>query len=209
MTKAALVLVDIQNDFCEGGALEVADASAIIPLANRLQRQFELVIATQDWHPENHTSFASNHPGHGISDVVRTDKILQILWPDHCIQNTRGAEFHHALDVSRVSKIFHKGIDSNLDSYSAFFDNEHLRATGLGDYLRQHGVEDVYVLGLATDYCVKYSALDARQLGFNTYVIEDACRGVDLAEGDVVRSLEEMRAAGVHIITSDVIFKPN
>lgn len=209
MTKSALILVDIQNDFCEGGALEVAGGSTIIPLANRLQQQFDLVIATQDWHPQDHTSFASNHPGHGISDVVRTDKILQILWPDHCIQGTRGAEFHPDLDVSRVSKIFHKGIDSSIDSYSAFFDNEHLRATGLGDYLRQHGVEDVYILGLATDYCVKYSALDARQLGFNTYVIEDACRGVDLAEGDVMRSLDEMRAAGIHVTTSDTILKPN
>lgn len=209
MTKAALILVDIQNDFCEGGALEVAGGSTIIPLTNRLQQQFELVIATQDWHPQDHTSFASNHPGHGISDVVRTDKILQILWPDHCIQGTRGAEFHPDLDVSRVSKIFHKGIDSSIDSYSAFFDNEHLRATGLGDYLREHGVEDVYILGLATDYCVKYSALDARQLGFNTYVIEDACRGVDLAEGDVMRSLDEMRTAGIHVMTSGAILKPN
>lgn len=209
MTKAALILVDIQNDFCEGGALEVAGGSMIIPLANRLQQQFDLVIATQDWHPQDHTSFASNHPGHGISDAVRIDKILQILWPDHCIQGTRGAEFHPDLDVSRVSKIFHKGIDSGIDSYSAFFDNEHLRATGLGDYLRELGVKDVYILGLATDYCVKYSALDARQLGFNTYVIEDACRGVDLAEGDVVRSLDEMRAAGIHIMTSDAILKPN
>lgn len=209
MTKAALILVDIQNDFCEGGALEVAGGSTIIPLVNRLQQQFELVIATQDWHPQDHTSFASNHPGHGISDVVRTDKILQILWPDHCIQGTRGAAFHADLDVNRVSKIFHKGVDSSIDSYSAFFDNEHLRDTGLGDYLREHGVEDVYILGLATDYCVKYSALDARQLGFNTYVIEDACRGVDLAEGDVARSLDEMRVAGIHVITADMIFKPN
>lgn len=208
-SNAALILVDLQNDFCEGGALEVADARSVIVLANKLQQYFDLVIATLDWHPANHISFASNHPGHGVGEMVPTEKVLQILWPVHCVQNTHGAESHPELDVSRVKKMFHKGIDSNIDSYSAFYDNEHLRATGLGDYLREQGVEDVYILGLATDYCVKYSALDARHLGFNVFVIEDACRGVNLSEGDVAAALNEMRSAGVHVITSDRIIKPS
>ena len=134
---------------------------------------------------------------------------MQILWPDHCIQGSHGAEFHPDLNTSQISRIFHKGTDSGIDSYSAFFDNEHLRSTGLSDYLYEHNIHDVYVLGLATDYCVKYSALDARQCGFNVYVIEDACRGVNLAEGDVVRALDEMRAVGIHVITTDAILKPN
>lgn len=206
--NAALIMVDLQNDFCEGGALEVSGGSSVIPLANQLQPYFRLVVATQDWHPADHTSFASNHPGHGISDAIRIGHVLQILWPDHCIQGGHGAEFYPDLNISRVDKIIHKGTDSSIDSYSAFFDNEHLRSTGLGDYLHEHNIHDVYILGLATDYCVKYSALDAKQLGFNVYVIEDACRGVDLAEGDVVSALDEMRASGIHVITSDVIMKP-
>lgn len=205
--QSALVLVDLQNDFCEGGALPVSGGSSVIPLANKLQHSFQLVVATQDWHPANHASFASNHPGHGIGDVVKTDKILQILWPDHCIQDSFGAEFHRDLDLSRVARIFHKGVDSKIDSYSAFFDNEHLRSTGLGEYLREIDVSDVYILGLATDYCVKYSALDAKHLGFNTFVIADACRGVDLAEGDSVKAIDEMRAAGIEIISSEKIIK--
>lgn len=204
-SKSALILVDLQNDFCDGGALEVPGGSSVIPLANQLQQHFDLIIATLDWHPADHTSFASSHPGHGIGDVVRTDKILQILWPDHCVQNTAGAAFHPDLNVSRVTKIFHKGIDRSIDSYSAFFDNEHLRATGLGDYLQECGVSDVYIIGLATDYCVKYSALDAKHLGFNVFVIEDACRGVDLAEGDVAAAFNAMRAVGIHVISSDAV----
>ena len=145
--QSALILVDLQNDFCEGGALEVSDGVSVIPLANKLKASFEIIVATQDWHPANHASFASNHPGHGISDVVRTDKIMQILWPDHCIQHSFGAEFHPDLDLSRVARIFHKGVDSEIDSYSAFFDNEHLRSTGLGEYLRELGVNT----SIATD----------------------------------------------------------
>jgi len=205
--QSALILVDLQNDFCEGGALEVSGGASVIPLANKLNDSFELIVATQDWHPANHASFASNHLGHGIGDVVRTDKILQILWPNHCIQHSFGAEFHPDLDLSRVARIFHKGVECEIDSYSAFFDNEHLRSTGLGEYLRELGVSDVYILGLATDYCVKYSALDAKQLGFNTYVIADACRGVDLAEGDSVKAIDEMRAAGIEIISSKNIIE--
>jgi nicotinamidase/pyrazinamidase len=191
--QSALIIVDLQNDFCEGGALEVSGGGDVVKLANQLQEYFDLVIATQDWHPADHTSFAANHPGHGISDVVRTDKILQILWPVHCVQGSSGAEFHPDLNVSRVSHIIHKGTNS---------------AIGLGDYLGVQGVKDVYIVGVATDYCVKYSALDAKFLGFNVFIIEDACRGVNLAEGDVADALNEMRAAGIHVITSAAIIKP-
>lgn len=205
--KKALILVDLQNDFCEGGSLEVAEGSQVVPIANHLQACFDLIVATQDWHPADHGSFAANHPGHGIGDVVTLGHVKQILWPVHCVQNTYGAQFHADLDVTRISRIFHKGTHKNLDSYSTFFDNEHLRATGLGDYLIMEGVRDVYLLGLATDYCVKYSALDAKKLGFNVFVIEDACRGIDLAPGDVNAALAEMRSAGIHLISSVDILK--
>ncbi|HJW95216.1 MAG TPA: bifunctional nicotinamidase/pyrazinamidase [Thermoanaerobaculia bacterium] len=200
--KRALIIVDIQNDFIPGGSLAVAQGDEVVPVANRMQERFELVIATQDWHPANHGSFASNHDGHKPGDVIELAGIPQVLWPDHCVQGSRGAEFHRGLDLSGVTRIFRKGIDPAIDSYSAFFDNAHRRATGLGDYLRDEAVTDVYILGLATDYCVKFSALDAVQLGFKTHVIEDGCRGVELHPGDVAKSIEEMRNAGVEITKS-------
>lgn len=205
--KSALILVDLQNDFCRGGTLEVPNGDDVIPLANLLQKYFDLVIATQDWHPADHVSFASNHPGHGVGEVIKIDKILQILWPDHCVQESNGAAFHPALEISGITKIFQKGVDSGIDSYSAFYDNEHMRATGLGRYLNRLNVTDVYIMGLATDYCVKYSAHDAKYLEFNVYVIADACRGVDLSEGDAERAFAEMRAAGIHIIQSSDVIK--
>ena len=205
--KSALILVDLQNDFCDGGRLEVHGGSQVIPFANQLQDHFELIVASKDWHPADHTSFAANHPSHGIGELVKTDHIMQILWPEHCVQGSVGAAFHPDLDISRVSKIFHKGTDKNIDSYSAFFDNEHLLATGLGDYLSKQGVQDVYIMGLATDYCVKYSALDAKKLGFEVYGMEDACRGVDLVEGDSAAAFEELRVAGIHVIASSNIIK--
>lgn len=195
--------MDLQNDFCPGGNLAVAFGDEIIPLANHLQDQFELVIATQDWHPADHTSFASNHPGHQVGDVIDLNGMSQILWPDHCIQQTPGAAFHSQLNTEKVKKIFYKGIDKSVDSYSAFFDNAHLRETGLNDYLHDHDVTDVYLIGLATDYCVKYSALDAAQLGFNVYVIEDACRGVELMPGDTARAIQEMKNAGIYVVKVD------
>lgn len=205
--KKALILVDLQNDFCRKGSLEVPDADEIIPLANRLQPYFDLVIATQDWHPKDHISFASNHPGHRAGEVLVFDEMPQVLWPDHCVEGSKGANFHGDLDIHRFAKIFHKGIDKNIDSYSAFFDNAHKRATGLGDYLHHQQVDDVYILGLATDYCIKYSALDAIRLGFSVYVIEDACRGVELKPGDIAGAIEKMVNAGVHIIQSKDIFE--
>jgi nicotinamidase/pyrazinamidase len=208
MSKNALIMVDLQNDFCHGGSLAVPGGDEVIPLANQLQLQscFDLVVATQDWHPEDHMSFATNHPGHGTGDVIVVDEIPQVLWPRHCIQDSKGAAFHPALDLHKIDKIFHKGIEKKIDSYSAFFDNAHRRSTGLGDYLRSEGVDGVYIMGLATDYCVKYSSLDAVHLGFRVYVVEDACRGVELNPGDIAGSFEEMRLAGVHIINSkDVV----
>jgi nicotinamidase/pyrazinamidase len=197
MNKKALIMVDLQNDFCPGGSLGVPDGDAVISMANQLQPHFDLVIATKDWHPKNHMSFASNHPGRKIGDVVTVNDLIQILWPDHCVQETKGSEFHPALDTSRIDKIIFKGVDQSIDSYSAFFDNAHLRSTGLGEYLRTKDVQKIYIMGLATDYCVKYSCLDAVHLGFDVYVIEDACRGVELSPGDIKKALDLMQQAGV------------
>ena len=204
----ALVIVDVQNDFCPGGALPVREGDEVVPIINDLQRHFELVVATQDWHPPDHLSFAVNH-GKSPGEIIDLNGSPQILWPVHCVQSTPGAEFVANLDTNRIKKVFQKGTDRAVDSYSGFFDNDHKRATGLGDYLQQEGVDEVYVAGLATDYCVKYTALDARRLGLRTFVVEDACRGVELQPGDVQRALEEIQAAGATIIqSSDVQPEP-
>lgn len=195
--NTALILVDLQNDFCQGGALAVPEGDAVIPLANQLQPYFTHVIATKDWHPANHMSFAMQHPGHHVGDLISLDHATQVLWPDHCVQNTHGADFHPALKTTHIEKVFLKGTDPAVDSYSAFFDNAHLRSTGLADYLREKGIDTVYIMGLATDYCVKYSCLDAATLGFQVFVIEDACRGVELQSGDTEAALREMERAGV------------
>lgn len=201
-TMKSLILVDIQNDFIPGGALAVPFGDEVVPVANRLQKLFDLVVATQDWHPENHGSFAANHPGKNPGEVIDLNGLDQVLWPVHCVQNTTGAEFVSDLDTSSVLKVFQKGTVPELDSYSGFFDNGLRNATGLGDYLTGQGIHDVYLMGLATDYCVKFSALDAVRLGYKTYLIRDGCRGVDLVSGDVERSLSEMREAGVEVIDS-------
>ncbi len=198
MTEA-LILVDIQNDFIPGGSLAVAHGDEVVPVANRVQKSFELIVATQDWHPQDHGSFASNHPGRKPGEVIELAGMPQVLWPDHCVQHSRGAEFHSGLDLSRVAGVFRKGVDPDIDSYSGFYDNGHRRSTGLGEYLREQGVTHVYILGLATDYCVKFSALDAVKLGFTTHVIIEGCRGVELHPGDTERAIEEMRAEGVLI----------
>ena len=201
----ALILVDIQNDFLPGGALAVPHGDEVIPVANRVQRAFDLVVATQDWHPAKHGSFAASHPGRKPGEVATLGGLPQVMWPVHCVQDSNGAAFAAALDTRRVARVFPKGTDVEIDSYSGFFDNGHKKATGLGDFLRARGVTEVYVLGLATDYCVKATALDARQLGFTTHLILDGCRGVELHAGDVERALAEMRAAGVNVITSDTL----
>lgn len=201
----ALVIVDLQNDFLLGGALPVPHGDEVIPLANELQQCFDLVLATQDWHPPDHGSFAPNHPGKKPGDRIILDGIEQILWPVHCVQNTHGAEFAPSFDTSRIARVFHKGIDPRIDSYSTFFDNAHRRSTGLGEYLKERSVKNVYLLGLALDYCVNYSALDARQVGFNTYVIVDACRGIGLEPGDLDHALDEMKRAGTILLESGAL----
>ncbi len=198
----ALIIVDLQNDFLPGGALPVPHGDDIIPLANELQRRFDLVLATQDWHPPNHRSFAANHPGKKPGDRIMLDGIEQILWPVHCVQNTYGAEFAPALDTSRIAHVFHKGVERNIDSYSTFFDNAHRRRTGLAHYLEKRSIKNIYLMGLALDYCVKYSALDARQLGLNTHVILDGCRGIELELGDIGRALDEMKRVGAVLLQS-------
>jgi nicotinamidase/pyrazinamidase len=195
----ALIIVDLQNDFCPGGALPVPQGDRVIPIINRLQEKFELIVATQDWHPADHGSFAANHPGKKIGEVIDLHGLPQILWPTHCVQNTRGADFVAALDRSRITKIFQKGTDPAIDSYSGFFDNRHRKSTGMGEWLKERGVTDVTVCGLATDYCVKFTALDARELGLQVTLIEDASRGVELNSGDVTRAIEDMGKAGVLI----------
>jgi nicotinamidase/pyrazinamidase len=198
----ALIITDIQNDFCPGGALAIREGDEIVPFINQLQPRFDLVVATQDWHPRGHGSFAANHPGKKIGEVIDLNGLPQILWPVHCVENTPGADFHPGLDRRRIARVFHKGADPGIDSYSAFFDNGHRKATGLGEYLEERGVDEVYLCGLAIDYCVKFTALDAVALGFKTCVIEDACRGVNLQPGDVERAVGEMRAKGVEVCLS-------
>jgi len=201
----ALVLVDIQNDFCPGGALAVPDGDAVVDVANALAPRFGLVVATRDYHPQTHRSFASNHPGKAVYEQIDLDGLPQVLWPPHCVQGTPGSELHPRLDGARIARVFTKGTDERIDSYSGFFDNGHRKATGLGDYLKQAGVTELVILGLATDYCVKWTALDARQLGFGVSVVEDGCRGVGLTPADVPSALQEMRLAGVRIVRSSDI----
>jgi nicotinamidase/pyrazinamidase len=196
----ALIIVDLQNDFLPGGALPVPHGDEVITLANELQGRFDLVLATQDWHPPDHGSFAANHSGKKPGDRVMLDGIEQILWPVHCVKNTHGAEFAPSFDTSRVAHVFHKGIDPRIDSYSTFFDNAHRRETGLADYLKKRAITDIYLMGLALDYCVKYSTLDARQLGFNAHVILDGCRGIGLEPGDIDRALDEMKQVGAVLL---------
>jgi nicotinamidase/pyrazinamidase len=190
----------LQNDFCPGGNLAIPEGDTLMPIANHLQAHFDLVIATKDWHPKDHTSFASNHAGKAAGEVVTVNEMQQILWADHCVQGTHGAEFHPAFETHNIKNIFYKGVDKFIDSYSAFFDNAHLRSTGLGDFLNSEKVHDIYLMGLATDYCIKYSSLDAIKLGFNVHVIVDACRGVELQAGDIQRALAEMEEASVRLL---------
>jgi nicotinamidase/pyrazinamidase len=195
--KAALVLVDLQNDFLPGGALAVQQGEQVIPVANALLERFDLVVATQDWHPADHASFAANHPGKNIGEVIKVSGLPQVLWPVHCVQDTPGAALAPGLNATKIARIFRKGTQADIDSYSGFYDNGHRRSTGLAEYLKQLGVTAVYIMGLATDYCVKFTALDAIATGFKATLIEDGCRGVNLKSGDVDAALGEMQAAGV------------
>lgn len=203
MTKRALIIVDVQNDFLPGGPLEVKEGDQIIPLVQELiEKSFDVKIATKDWHPKNHGSFAVNQ-GKEPGESILLEGISQILWPVHCVQDTAGSEFGPGWDTSQIDHVIFKGTRPNIDSYSTFFDNNHTTSTGLVEFLRAQQITDIYIAGLATDYCVKYSVLDALKLGFNTSVIVDACRGIDLQPGDSERALEEMALAGAHLIHAE------
>ena len=181
------------------------EGEAIIPVVNALMPRFELVVATKDWHPADHGSFAANHPGKAPGDVVELGGVPQLLWPVHCVQGSAGAEFADALDSSHIRHVVYKGANPLIDSYSGFFDNGHRQATGMDGYLRRHHVSDLYLVGLATDYCVLYTALDARRLGYTTFIITDGCRGLDVHPGDVERAYAQMRDAGCTLLRSDEV----
>jgi nicotinamidase/pyrazinamidase len=192
-----LVVVDAQNDFCPGGALAVPEGDRVVSVANRLAERFGHVVLTQDWHPPGHVSFASSHPGRKPYETITVSYGEQVLWPDHCIPGTPGAEFHPALDSRKAALVVRKGHNPQIDSYSALYENDHRTRTGLGGYLRDRGLRRLFFAGLATDFCVQYSALDARREGFEVYVIEDAVRGIDL-QGSLARAWQRMQEAGVH-----------
>jgi nicotinamidase/pyrazinamidase len=203
MGKRAFIIVDVQNDFLPGGALAVPRGDEVIPLINRMVKlPFDVIVATRDFHPQGHWSFASTW-NKKVHERVVIDGIEQILWPDHCIQGSLGSEFAKDLDTSRFHHLVYKGTDPKIDSYSTFFDNEKLKSTGLEEYLRKLGVDELYFAGLATDYCVRYSVQDAAALGFKAYVVIDACRGVELQPGDCARAIEEMRDEGAEVMTTD------
>lgn len=206
----ALILIDLQNDFLPGGAVPVAQSSALIPLANQLQGAFKLVVATQEWHPANHVSFSPVHPGRNPGEVIQFKKQTLRLWPTHCVQNTRGADLAAGLMINRVNKVFRKGTATEIDSHSGFFDAGYDQPTGLHSYLKEKRVTDIYLMGLATDGCVKGTAFDALDFGFNVVVIEDACRGLNLQPDDAAKAIEAMRSAGGTVIHSrDVLEIPN
>ena len=196
--RDVLLIIDVQNDFCPGGALAVPDGDAIVPAVNRLARSFAHVILTQDWHPPGHASFASSHPGKRPFDAIEVSYGTQILWPDHCVQGTQGASFHPELDVSHAELVVRKGFRSAIDSYSAFRENDRLTPTGLAGYLRERGLERITMCGLATDFCVAFSAIDGRAAGFAVTVMTRACRGIDL-DGSLARAIRSMSEAGVSI----------
>jgi len=200
-SRTALLVIDVQNDFTPGGQLAVPEGDLIVPLINRLARQFTQVVVAQDWHPTGHASFASSHPGHQPYDVIQLSYGEQTLWPDHCVQSTAGAEFHRELDLPHAQLIIRKGCNPDIDSYSAFLEADRQTTTGLAGYLKERGIDTVYMVGLALDFCVMYSALDARAAGFNAYVVLDACRAIDL-NGSLTAAIERMQSAGVGLIQS-------
>jgi len=201
--NSALIIIDLQNDFCPGGALAVPEGDEIIPVVNKLSGKFKRVIATQDWHPTDHMSFAVNHPGKKEFDVIDYNGMKQVLWPEHCVSGTFGAQFHSDLDINNVDLIIKKGRNPEIDSYSAFKENDKKTLTGLEGYLRNLDIRQTYICGLALDYCVLYSALDSRELGFDTYVIIDGTKGIDSPEGNIDKSLAIMKEKGIKIIESN------
>ena len=200
-----LLVVDVQNDFCPGGALAVPHGDQIVPLVNRLAQRFAHVILTQDWHPRGHQSFASAHPGHKPYDMIEVTYGPQVLWPDHCVQGTPGAAFHARLDIPQAELVLRKGYRRAIDSYSALYENDHVTPTGLGGYLRERGLSRVVLAGLAFDFCVRYSAEDARREGFAVIVVEDACRGIDIS-GSMAETRRSLGVCGAQIVDADAIF---
>jgi len=201
----ALVIVDAQIDFMPGGALAIANGDSIVPVINKLLPKFELVVATQDWHPANHASFASNHQGKKPFDIIELFGMDQVLWPDHCVQGTEGAGFHPEMETLKITAIFRKGINPEIDSYSGFFDNSHLHSTGLAGYLREKGANELYFCGLAADICVYFTIIDALNEGFKAVLIEDAT--CPLNPDEFVKIRKELQEKGVEIISSNRFYK--
>jgi nicotinamidase/pyrazinamidase len=202
--RDVLLVIDVQNDFCDGGALAVPDGQEVVPVIHRIAGAFRHVVLTQDWHPHDHRSFASSHPGRAPFDTLETAHGEQILWPDHCVEGSLGAAFHPHLQMDNVELILRKGFRRNIDSYSAFMENDHRTPTGLNGYLRERGFERIFLTGLAYDYCVRHSAIDGRQTGFETYVVEDACKAIGM--GDTVAATNlSFQEAGVRRIHSAML----
>ena len=200
-----LIIVDMQNDFVPGGRLGVPFGDEIVPLINELQNSFSLVVATQDWHPQSHKSFASNHKDRKPFERILLHDLEQVLWPDHCVQGSPGAQFHSSLNMDKVEGIFRKGMDPEIDSYSGFYDNGYKKTTGLAGYLRERKVQKVFVCGLAADYCVLYTAKDALKENFATYIIQDATRPID--NKNFARAKDEIMSLGGHIIKSEILYR--
>lgn len=198
----ALIIVDMQNDFMPGGALPTKGGDKLIAIINQLIEKFPLVLATKDWHPQSHVSFAANHPKKKVGDLIQINGIEQILWPVHCVQETEGADFAPGLHREKIDSIFYKGTDPGIDSYSTFFDNAHLRKTGLEEFLKENRVKELVIVGVATDYCVLYSVLDALALGFQVTVVPDACYPINIHPEDEQKALEKMRKKGAKIVPS-------
>ena len=201
----ALIIVDVQNDFLPGGSLAVPDGDTIIPIINKLSKKFDLVVATQDWHPEGHSSFASQHDGKEAFEQIDLNGNKQTLWPDHCVQGSYGAEFNEKLNMNSVESIFRKGTDLKIDSYSGFYDNNHDKSTALADYLRGKNVDEVYICGLAADVCVYFTALDALREKFSTYVITDATKGLD--EKAITADFDDIKQKGGKLIEAKDLFE--
>ncbi|MFP4047377.1 MAG: bifunctional nicotinamidase/pyrazinamidase [Bacteroidales bacterium] len=198
----ALLIIDVQNDFCPGGALEVPEGDKVIPVLNKLADNFDIVIQTQDWHPKGHYSFASSYSNKEPFQTTKLDYGEQVLWPDHCVQNTPGAEFHKELKTIKTQAVIRKGFRKHIDSYSAFYENDFKTKTGLTGYLKDRGIDTLYVGGLATDFCVKWSVIDGCKEGFKVYVIENAIKGIDI-DGSVDKAVQEMKSAGAEFIKLD------
>lgn len=204
VSRTALLVIDVQNDFIPGGQLPVPEGDLIVPLINRLGDRFKQVIIAQDWHPPGHASFASSHPGREPYEVIELPYGAQTLWPDHCVRATAGAELHKDLNLPHAQLIIRKGCNPDIDSYSAFLEADRKTTTGLAGYLKERGIDTLYLVGLALDFCVMFSALDARAAGFNVFVVLDACRAIDL-DGSLAAAIERMQVAGVDLVSADQV----